>query len=240
MDETPKRIEIAVAKGVTELIIREGKALLPKKHIKVAISGNINSVIDFIKKRDEICAGIDKKAAHIIINDESGSITLVCDEKDEYGTVIQGNLEKHPELVNLHINGEKTFDLKGLIKHLKFKKHLFADKNAHTDIMKKLMSFTAKIQTEISAQNDLKGNKVESLISNALTNLDLDFYVETELFKGFAKEKFKTDINFDVLGQNDITFWLESSDLAVKLPEEKRLILIEKQMEFEGIVVINQ
>lgn len=237
-----KKIEINVADGIKELIIREGEALAPKSHVKIGIVGNINSVIEFINKRKAQGVPVDEKTAHIIVNEEKGLIVLFCDEKDEFGTQINGIIEQHDELKNFKINdpSEKGFDLKSLIKHLKFRKHLFADKAIHTKLINDLMGFTAKITTEISAQNDLKGNKAENLVSNALTKLDLDFYLETPLFKGFDKKKFKVDICFDVRGQNDINFWFESIDLAQSLAEEKRLILHDKQTEFSEFVIINQ
>jgi hypothetical protein len=237
-----ENIKIIVDKDTKELIIREGSATEPKADVKIAVNGNINSVIEWIKKRKAQGAAVDEKDAYIVVNEEKGFIILFADDKDEFGTVITGQIFMHPQLeaFKINVNNDKGFDLKNLIKHLKFRKHLFADKAVHTKLINDLMGFTTKITTEISAQNDLKGNKVESLVSNALIKLDLDFYLDTELFSGFNKHKFKVDINFDVRGQNDIVFWFESVDLSTLIEEEKRLILHDKQTEFSEFVIINQ
>lgn len=239
MDE--RKLEVKIDGDTKVLVIREGEALNEKAHQKNCFSGDINAVFEFVKKRETQQVPVDKKCAVIMVNEEKGTLVLHLDPQDEFGDKVEGKLMIHHELANFSINDDKAkFDLKALIRHLKYKRSLFVDKAVHGTLINKLMTFTAKVNTQIEAANDLKGNKTESIVTNTLTGLELDFYLETELFKGFDKKKFKVDICFDVMGQNDIKFWFESVDLAEMLETERRLILHDKQMELTEFVLINQ
>ena len=125
-----QKFQINLENGIKELVIREGEApeKLPEKApIPVSLYGNIDSVARFLEKRVEL---INIDNAHIIVNREQVSITLIINESDAYkrGT-IGGKLQVHPAFEAFGINSNKVWTPNELGMFCKMNRSFFADRS---------------------------------------------------------------------------------------------------------------
>ncbi len=234
------KLEMAklVEQGVEEIIVREGAAQVIHDPKIVILEGNINAPEEFINKRKEDYA---KNDVHVIMDKDAGTILLILNEDDKFGSSVFGKLLLNTELDSMNINDDESkLDLKALIKLLKFKKHLFEDNAAHTALISKLANFTSKLTAEFNTANDNKGNKNELKKSNLNLDVEFDFILNCELYKGFPKQKFKVEICVDAVNIHDIDFWFESTALQQLLITEKEFIFENKKSHFKDYVIIEK
>lgn len=177
----------------------------------VNFKGLISAPADFLLEK--VSAGlIDKKKVLVIIDEQAEKITLHSDYDNKLKHVVEGSLIKNKDISEMKINSTDTFTLKDMIKLLRFRRKLFNTEDEYKSILNTLMTFNAKISTELKMENDQRGNITEELVMKAKTNLKLHFTLNAAAFKGGPVAKFRVDIYFDVISSSDFKFYFESVD----------------------------
>ena len=213
MAEEQEKINVVFGAGelVKELIVRHGQAeaaLPPPKQI--AIVGTIESPRLFVLHRKELH---DVKKCYVAVDRAKAEIWFFEDEKNPYRTTVHGQLVMSPELAAFKINTGTKLGLKETTNFLRMRRAYFPDRDEHKNLIDKLSKFAAKVQTEIAAKDDRKGNTYDLVATKVSHDIPLDFKLELRLFIGQPKASFKVEILADVT-VGGISFWLESVELA--------------------------
>lgn len=229
--------------GKGELTIREGEALELKAPKKISITGNINSVKEFLNKRTAINGTVlqklDKNSAIIIVDEDMGTIHLQLDPENQDGTEIIAKVEPTLYLEQFQINGTKTFTQTELVKILRFSKQLFETPDKYEAILKAYQAFDFTVAIKAAAEADLRGNKSNSLKKTVETNLPAEFVLNLPIFKGQAKETFRVEICFDTT-EGSIRFWFESPELKQLIDQRKIELFEEELKDYKDYVIIKK
>lgn len=146
MDDN-KKINVVLAKGQTqaEVIIREGVAeqvLDTKPPVKINLNGTIGAPVEFLTRRRMETEQFNEKRAHVILNREEVSITLVFNENDEYNRgVVTGKLSCHHKFVEFGINSGKGWTPNKLGEFFKMNRAFFPDRDNNMALVSSLKGF---------------------------------------------------------------------------------------------------
>lgn len=213
MLEHEKKINVNFAEGETvkELIIREGTAESPlNNHPKqVIISGDINSITNYMIHRENL---LKKETTVIVFNEVDGCIQLNADPSNNLALIIKARLETYPDLDNFGINKGKFFTQTELEQQVKMHRIWFANKDEYDKILAELARFRAKVQSEMEAAKDKRGNQTSNFSKQVTSDLSADFKLYMPLFKGMESRIFRVEICYDVT-DSSVRFWLESVEL---------------------------
>lgn len=211
-----EKININVEEGVKILQILTGEALTPKEPQKITISGVLETPLKWLEKRS---AEIEAKTAHIIVDREKMSITLVIDEKDHYSTTISGKMELHPAFLKLGINSgayKTAFDMAELIK---MNRSYFENRNYAMELVTLLRNFKAKIDKQVELEhNPNKGDKKVFVAQTVDSNLPSSFNFCIPIFKGTPKAIIECETYFN---PDDMTCTLVSSEVNILIEDDK-------------------
>lgn len=178
----------------SEVVIREGQALPAKEPLKVDITGQIDSPTRWLEKRAGI---IDHKKAFIAVNREAFLIRLVIDEKNAYHDEIAGKLQLSEQMRKMGINsGEyiSAFDMAALIKA---NRTYFQSTTEAMKLVSELRNFKAKVDKEIEASDDRRGNTKFLRSQIVESNLPSSFKVEIPVFKGMPKQVLEIEVEIN-------------------------------------------
>lgn len=223
-----KKYNFNLSEGVTELVIREGKApvaLDPKEPEKVSIIGTIESPLLWLEKRIEL---INQKASNIIVHRDSMTIKMKIDETSHYQTNISGKLEPSKEMLEFGINTDKRWEPQKLSQFLKMHRAFFTDKSQNMILISTLKNFKAKVNHDIEKSKEENGSKVDNYSQVVDSNLPKSLKVNLPLFKGFSNQEIEVEIYADVDGR-DVSLSLISAG-AQELIEEYRNTVIDEQL----------
>ena len=216
-----EKLQINMAEGQNELVIREGKAaniLEVKPPVKIDLEGTIGAPVEFLERRFKPCMHantvenktisdllfnqFDHTRCHVIVNREKVSILLVIDEHDEYkrGKVV-GKLELHPKFKEFGINSDKSWDPNELGQFLKMNRAFFPDKSKNMSLVSELKNFEAKVNNTIEKQREDKGSFKDNYSAVVTSNLPDVFSVEIPVFKGYPKEVIEIEFYATVSGR---------------------------------------
>lgn len=243
----------------TTLIMRTGEALQLLPPNIVNISGDINTVKNYIKKRrqsDEkekaegAVLSMEEKIKYnlqfihpdvtiIEIDKQAMTISLKVDPQFPYGGTVTGKLEESDELKPFFINKNKEFKKEELVKLLRFSRRFFPDPEKYALLLKEYQVFSAKAYLEMKQEEDLRGNSTRNQTKRVETTLPTEFTMEMPIFKGQGKEKFRIEICLDVTDAG-ARFWFESVELAEIIDMRVEEIFSEQLKEFTDFVVVNK
>jgi hypothetical protein len=175
------------------LTVLQGNFVAPKEPVKIEISGNIDSPVNFLLER---VSELTLKKCHLIINRENMTITLVINEDDPLTRgKISGKLELHPDFKKFKINSGETwtsFDLADLIK---MNRSFFSSKEVAMKLVSQLRDFQAKVNKQIDAFRDDRANFNVKKAQVVESNLPDVFSLVIPIFKGQAKYNVPVEIN---------------------------------------------
>ena len=216
----------------------EGKAPDPINPIQVVINGNISAVTDYLKTRKDI---VPKDKSYIIFDEAERTIILRVEEDSPLGTAVRASLSAYPELEAFGINSTTRYSLADLEKHIRMNRFFFADQESHGKLLSQLRSFTAKIQSDLKAEADQRGNKSYAFNKTVDSDLSADFVLYMPIYKGLPSSRFRVEICYDVT-DSSVRFWLESVEL---FELEKSMLLQEfekhkKQYVEDGFTVMSR
>lgn len=218
-----QEIKLNIAEGVSEVVIREGQALVLDPPVKVSVTGLITAPAEYFTKRKP---QID--SSHIICDRNKRNITLITEEKNCKGTVISGHLKYNKELADFNINKNTMYGLKELTQLLRIKRMHFESKEEHRKTIEALNKFYAKIMIELKDSDDHKGNIEKSIKKQTESNSPLSFKLDIPIYEGQPKNKIFVDVLADV-SDAQVKFWLESVDL-IELEFDLRDKIIDAQL----------
>ena len=237
-----KEVNVNIAQGVDVskpiiIHILDGVAPDPVNPKAVNLKGDIDAVMSYIIN---VGHTINKEVAVIIFDEDKRQITFCSDPSSATPINVVAKLEPFTDLHNFGINQEKYFGLKELEKFVRMNRMYFSDKEAHTKLAADLKSFTAKIQSELKAESDNRGNRNNAFAKQVTTDLAADFVLFIPIFKGQIASLFRVEICYDVT-DSQARFWLESVELAELSVDMVRKTFGEQQKYFaeHGYTVIN-
>lgn len=179
-----------------EVIIRKGEAATPletKAPLAINFTGTLSSVTEWLSKR---VSEINQKTAHVEVDRDSNSITLILDENDPYKkTVITGTIDFTEEYKSIGINNDNTlWEPIKLGQYFRVHRSLFPDKSECATLVSKLTHFTAKTQTEIEKSKDPSGSRADIYRQTVESDLK-KFTVVMGVIKGMPK--LTIEVEFD-------------------------------------------
>ena len=227
-----KKINIHMDETSKELIIREGKAANIYDPKAVGIKGTIDAVTRYLtnrinKNEDESNFVNDhwQKQCHILADTTEGTVVLVVGEHEHFQDTIKAVLTVHPDIENFSINSGDYVSPDDMANFLKMRKHLFKSQADFADIFVALKSFEAKVNQDIKAASDDRGNFDHVRKQAVEHNVPKVFNLNVPLFKGQSKISFPVEFLVD----RSLNVALSSTDL-IQMLDEKGTELVEKEL----------
>lgn len=200
-------LQVNFADGVTkgEIIIREVQKvneLEIKAPVKVSLSGIISAPLEFLTKRLDQPDQVNQKRCHVIVSREKLSIKLIINEHDEYTSgCVTGTLEQHPKFKEFGINSGKGWDPNELGQFFKMNRAFFPDKSENMDLVSKLKSFEAKVNTSIDKKKSDSGDFADNYNGVVNANIPGAFKLRIPLFKGRPAEEIEVEFYASINGR---------------------------------------
>jgi hypothetical protein len=235
------KLILDIKEGTRELVIRQGDPLPVPKLEFVSKIGNIDSPLQFLQKRKDV---IDLLKSSVTVNREALALTLETDENNETdkGATIIGKLSKTKEFESFGINTGKNWLSRDLGQFIKMNRTCFESKDAANELAAKLSDFKAKIDKELEAADDHRGNQrilKDQKIKSC--NIPEKFSLSIPIFKGAKKATFEVEI---YINADDLTITLVSPDandiIAQVRDESIDAVLDEIKVLCPTLVIIEQ
>jgi len=181
--------------GQLEVIMREGEALPLHEPVKVEISGVLDSPARWLEKRQELQQITNK--CHVVVDREMLLIALQINENAHYGTMIKGTLAISSIFRKFHINDGHSFTLVELAKLFKMNRSFFETKQKAMELVTTLQNFKGKVNKDLEASNDNRGNKKVDFVQAVESNLPEAFTLHLPIFKGLEAEDVVCEVYVD-------------------------------------------
>lgn len=185
----------AQGSGQLEVIMREGEALPLHEPVKVEISGVLDSPARWLEKRPELQQITNK--CHVRVDREMLLIVLQINENAFYGTKIKGTLSLTDAFRKFHINDGHSFTLVELAKLFKMNRSFFETKQKAMELVTTLQNFKGKVNKDLEASNDNRGNKKVDFVQAVESNLPEAFTLHLPIFKGLEAEDVVCEVYVD-------------------------------------------
>ena len=201
-------VNIAEYKGEKpiEVIVRKGEAAPQAKPLetkapeKIDISGVIATPLEWLKKRVET---IEQNEAHIEVDREALTITLVVNERDYYNKAkIIGKIAFSEQFLAFGINSDKGWVPAKLGQFIRLNRGVFDDKEKCATLVSLLKGFQATCNAKIQKQQDPSGSRAEIYQQEVSSNLPKSFTVNIPIFKGTAKQAIEVEFDHYVSDAN--------------------------------------
>ena len=218
-----EKINIVAGEGVSQIIIREGKALEIFNPIPLNIKGTIDAPLRFIKNRLDLHElGVN---CNVQVDQDKGSITLYIEETSKFMGTIEGTLVVNKDITDFGINDGRYYIPEVLADFLRLRKHLFKGSEQYMSVFSALRTFEAKINQELKAIKDDSGNFEQKKKQIVEHNLPKSFRLELPLYKGMPK----VEIEVECLVNKALEVTMYSSDL-IQMKEELKMTYLEDIM----------
>lgn len=234
-------LRTAVKEGMTEIVVREGDAAIIREKNVLDWSGTITSPREWWENRVGKHKMHKPKFANVIFSKFEKRIELTVNENSHFNKKVKGKLLFNEELVEFGINGKTVRSIRDLAEFLRMRRFYFPDRDQATAIIANLMKFKVRVDQEIVAEKDNRGNVNESILKKVTTDLATDFTLEMPIFKGQPKRKFKVDVEFDIRDRA-VSVWLVSEELReIELKDTEDIFMVElKPFKEADVVCIEQ
>jgi hypothetical protein len=207
-----KIAQAAIEKGMSSLVVLEGKAPEQHNNQPVTIVGTISAPSSFIEGRKE---DFTESARHCLVSKTDGLIKLVLNEQsicDKY--VIEGRIEKGKKFLSLGINNDKTlYSPEELANKLKLLRSMFVSNLEHASICTTLRNLKAKVNADIEKLDDRKGNVTNNFKQTVESNMPDSIKLKLALLEGEEPIEIEVNVILEAHG-SDIKCSLESIDAA--------------------------
>lgn len=220
----------------------QGKALEQKPPEKIIITGDIKTVSNFLRVRKTSGSGlqeVDLSKAVILVDKNDLSITLNLDPENHYGVSLKGKLELSDELLQFHINKNKTFTKEELVKLIKFNKINFDEPTKHSELLLSFQKISSNVNIRANESADDRGNKERAFVKDVTTNTPTEFILNIPIFKNHEAVRFRVEICLDVT-EGSVRFWFESVELHELIQSMRDQIFNDQLKDCEGFVIINR
>ena len=230
-------------------IIREGKAQDIFNPKNINITGTLRAPFEFLLKKMagndatvmgpnvDLClteAGriYNPKRSHLLVDPLQDKITLYLNEKDNFQDVITGVLKQDASWQDFEINTDTRFTLNEVISLVKKHKFKFKDDNVHTEFLKNLNQFNAKVTTIIKQHREQNGSSLDMVQKQVAENKNApQFQLNVPIYQGYEKRIFTVQTCLEA-GSNSVEFYFESVDLYELLDSERERCIQEELKKF--------
>jgi len=226
--ETPIKIELSSENK--ELVILTGTAepVYHKKAIAVT-GGSINSAHEYLSKKVVDPEIIQHSKLEFCY--DKLYINLYYDARERNPDVIQGSLKLHPDLEKFKINSSKTYSTFELADFIKMNRHYFENKEYAMKLVNELRKFEGKVNQELEAKADERGNKKVLINQVVESNIPSGFFLELPVFVGQENKRLEIEINIT----SSFECSLISPDLKKFIDLESRAILDEQLVKINDL-----
>lgn len=212
-----------------ELIILTGEAekVYHDKAIEVK-GGSIKSAYQYLSKKVVRPETIEHSKLEYCY--DKLYINLLYDARQRNPDVILGSLKLHPDLEKFNINSNKSYSTFELADFIKMNRHYFENKEYAMKLVAELRNFEGKVNRDLEAKDDNRGNKKVLINQVVESNIPSGFFLELPVFVGQENKRLEIEIN--------ITSSFECSLIS---PDLKQFIDLEsKAILNEELVKINE
>lgn len=237
--------EIKVNPVGDTLTILEGKTLELKHPVQIELSGNIESVKNFLEKRYAQREGkelqkVDKDLACVVVDMDAMSIKLFLDPQNPFGTKVSGDLTFSNELLLFHVNDGTQTTREAFVKLIRFNKRFFDNAEMYDKLLQSYMKMNLSFSGDIKAESDNRGNKEQWLKKQINSEkIPTEFTLKLPIFKGQPEEKFRVEILLDATDAS-VRFWFESTELVELIEKRKKEIFDEQLKSCQDFVIIHK
>jgi hypothetical protein len=224
-----------------EVIIRKGEAA--PVHVRPSISIATTTIdgpreflskplisypIDFSLCQDEKGVSQDMSVALLDLSFveysiKARSIFLIYNSKAVDPVKVSGLLKLDTDLEEWGINSGKRMSSMELAQFVRMRRHFFETKEIALKLEKEFQNFKAKVDKEVEANDDKRGNVKFSLAQKVITSMPLEFTVTVPVFEGQPKVSVKVEIDID---PTDLTCSLVSPGLKEYIDQESEAIIM--------------
>lgn len=204
-----QKLNINLAEGKHEVIIRNGEASKPVEIEGFDYNGIITCPVDFLKSK---LPTLNIPTCTILIDREKRGIMLVVNENSSLKSSVTGKLEFTEEFTKFKINTGSSWISRDLGEFVKMNRTYFETLDSANELSAKLLHFKAKVEKSKEQKDDKKGNMldhVEQVIHEI--NIPDKFNLEIPIFKGSKKTKIGIEV---YINANDLSITLISPDAA--------------------------
>lgn len=229
MSTETKEINLHVAEGQDEVIIRHGAAAekIPFRK-SLEISGNIDlprlhlqNPPDWLVYYPEKCIDAPLSFSFVMVDREAMLITFTEDQGMPWESRYRGDLRLDPRFAKFGVNSDKYYTTLELADFIKMNRSFFETKDSAMRLVKELRSFKAKVDKDIENSDDGRGNKKLLLAQKLDSNIPEAFNLTIPIFKGGGKQTIAIEISINT----DFTCTLISPEVADYIEETRDMIM---------------
>lgn len=210
--------QVANSNDMREIIIREGHALPAKEPEQVHINGTIDAPARWAENRKSV---IKQIASHMIVNRQDMTISLVEDEKNYYGSTINGKMALSDKFKEFGINSGKYITNFEMANLFKMNRSFFETKAICMELVSKLKNLKASINKQIEASNNDRGNRRELVDQVMQHNIPDSFKLTLPIFNGTDPQEIEVEINVDADDLSCTLISPHAKDLIEQMRNEK-------------------
>lgn len=211
------KIEIKVESATAKVVVLHGAAE-PVYHLKgIAVKeGSISSVLEYLSKA--VVDPVKIQNSKLEFCYDKLYLNLVYDARDRNPDVVEGMLKLHPDLLKFNINSGKGYSTFELADFIKMNRHYFENKEYAMKLVSELRNFEGKVNRDLEAKADDRGNK-RALINQVVeSNIPSGFFLELPVFVGQEKTRLEIEVNINA-----------SFECSLISPDLKQLIDLESK-----------
>lgn len=189
-------LERSIQKGVDIVTILHGTAepVFHEQAIEVK-GGAIGSVYEYLSKK-VVVPGIIEHSKIEFCYDKL-YINLLYRARQRNPDVIHGSLKLHPDLEKFNINSGKSYSTFELADFIKMNRHYFENKDYAMKLVSELRNFEGKVNRDLEAKTDDRGNK-RALINQVVeSNIPSGFHLEVPVFVGQEKIRLEVEVTIN-------------------------------------------
>lgn len=226
-----KDINLHVAAGVTELVVRQGEALKQGHEQPINLNGTLQAPWQYLEGKLIKTIPPQPGDCHIEIEKYEGRISLIVDDQHPFKrSIIVGSLQADYILQAFKINSDHRWTIQEFLKFVKTMRFYFADRAAHGALITSLQKWQVKVERVITEHNDNKGNsnfqlqtKVEQSVSGD-SGLISKFDLLIPIFQGYHKWKFTVEIGLDPKATSVMLYLISDDLIELEIGQREKLI----------------
>lgn len=227
-----KDLNVNVAQGVAELIVRTGDAPKIYDPITITVIGTIAAPAAYYLGRKQYL-NFDLAKALVTVNRQHGKIVFEPDPTNKFAEKIEGKLVENAELDGFKIGSGDAWAPKDLGKFLRRKRMFFKDPIEGAALIHELQSVKVSVKGEIEQVDDGRGNTKKSVAHAIKTNIPLSFWLEMPVYKGGPKVGFQVEIYLELSGSS-IYCYLESVEMDEAIKKQVDQLIDEELKTFKA------
>jgi len=236
MDNEEEKINVTVDGTVKELVIRHGEAapILQPRHF--AFTGTIDAPFLYAKGKS-----LPVAPAVVHFNIDSGVICFEENPTDGLAAVVYGQIDISEEIEKWGINNPKiSYTSLELGRFIKLNRYYFEKKEVAINLAGILMDLRIKVEKNIQAADDNRGNVRKELSQKIINNsIPESFAINIHIIKGFPPLTIEVSIEID---PDNFECRLVSYELEQKIEEIKLSMMDDELKKFReaGFVVLER